>query len=145
MEHALKYRTTKLIYRKHTQKRKTTMTATITQNPQKRRDKLIIMAEIIDIAKTGALKTQIMYKANLSFAQLTEYLQFLTKNNLLEKFTHNGKEVYEATQKGTDFSERQLQIIDMLNGEARRNGVKSPPATLMTRAKNFQLIGFSST
>ena len=120
------------------------MTTVITQNTQKRRDKLIIMAEIVNIAKTGALKTQIMYKANLSFAQLTGYLQFLTKNNLLEKFAHNGKEIYEATQKGVDFSERQLQIIDMLNEEVCRNGVKIPPASLMTRNRTFQLIGFSS-
>ena len=117
------------------------MTTTLTQNAPKRRDKLIIMAEIIDIAKTGALKTQIMYKANLSFAQLTEYLQFLTKNNLLEKFVHNGKEIYEATQKGVNFSERQLQIIDLLN-EVHRNGVKTPPTTLVARAKRFQYIGF---
>jgi predicted transcriptional regulator len=118
------------------------MTTTLTQNAPKRRDKLIIMAEIIDIAKTGALKTQIMYKANLSFAQLTEYLQFLTKNNLLEKFVHNGKEIYEATEKGVNFSERQLQIIDLLNEEVHRNGVKTPPATLVARAKRFQYIGF---
>ncbi len=103
------------------------------------------MAEIIDIAKTGALKTQIMYKANLSFAQLTEYLKFLTKNNLLEKFSHGGKEIYEATQKGADFSERQLQIIDLLNENLHINGMKTPPATLVARGKRFQFIGFPNT
>jgi predicted transcriptional regulator len=36
----------------------------------KRRDKLSIIAEILEIAKNGTLKTQIMYRANLSFAQL---------------------------------------------------------------------------
>jgi predicted transcriptional regulator len=85
-----------------------------------------------------------MYRANLSFAQLTEYLQFLTRNNLLEKYIHNGKEIYEATQKGTDFSERQLQIIEMINAEVLKNGMKTPPATLISRAKSFQLIGFSN-
>jgi hypothetical protein len=31
---------------------------------QKRRDKLYIIAEILEIAKEGVLKTQIMYRAN---------------------------------------------------------------------------------
>ena len=37
---------------------------------RKRRDRLYILAEILAIAKNGYLKTQIMYRANLSFAQL---------------------------------------------------------------------------
>lgn len=43
------------------------------QSPSKRRDKIDIIAEITNIAKDGALKTQIMYKANLSFSQLNIY------------------------------------------------------------------------
>ena len=53
-------------------------------DPPKRRDKLYIIAEILEIAKEGILKTQIMYRANLSFTQLNEYLKFMLKINLLE-------------------------------------------------------------
>ncbi len=91
------------------------MTITLTDNTPGRRDKLTIMAEILDIAKNGALKTQIMYKANLSFSQLTEYLQFLQQNNLLQKTQNNQKVIYKATTKGLDFMERQRQIINLLN------------------------------
>jgi predicted transcriptional regulator len=50
----------------------------------KRRDKLSIISEILEIAKEGTLKTQIMYKANLSFAQLNDYLKFMVKTSLLQ-------------------------------------------------------------
>ena len=42
-----------------------------------------IMADIIEIAREGTLKTQIMYKANLSFTQLNNYVAFLLNNNLI--------------------------------------------------------------
>ncbi|TRO50536.1 DUF4364 domain-containing protein [Candidatus Bathyarchaeota archaeon] len=74
----------------------------------KRRDKLDIIAEILAIAKDGLLKTQIMYRANLSFAQLNEYLDFLNEINLLEVEKENRKKVYRTTEKG----ERYLQKYD---------------------------------
>ena len=74
----------------------------------KRRDKLDIIAEILVIAKDGLLKTQIMYRANLSFAQLNEYLDFLNEINLLEVEKENRKKVYRTTEKG----ERYLQKYD---------------------------------
>lgn len=74
----------------------------------KRRDKLGIIAEILNIAKDGLLKTQIMYRANLSFAQLNEYLDFLTGINLLVLEKENGKKVYKTTEKG----ERYIQKYD---------------------------------
>jgi predicted transcriptional regulator len=90
------------------------MTVTLVQNGSKRRDKLVIMAEIIDIAKDGALKTQIMFKANLSFHQLTSYLNLLTATNLLAKTLQDGKEVYKITAKGTDFLSRHGEMMSLL-------------------------------
>ena len=52
------------------------------------------MAEIIEIARGGTLKTQIMYRANLSFTQLNDYLSFMLNNNLITQTSHYGKEVY---------------------------------------------------
>jgi predicted transcriptional regulator len=53
-------------------------------NPaSKRRDKLYIIAEILEIAKEGTLKTQIMYRANLSFTQLNDYLKIYVKNKIV--------------------------------------------------------------
>ena len=49
---------------------------------RKRRDHLDIIAEMLEVARDGALKTKIMYEANLSFAQLNEYLSFLLEIGL---------------------------------------------------------------
>lgn len=102
----------------------------------KRRDKLCIIAEILEIAKDGTLKTQIMYKANLSFAQLNEYLKFMLKISLLERVKNRGKDVYIATEKGLDFLQRQSEINELLKGEDEhpRNGAKIPPPNLLRKS-----------
>jgi predicted transcriptional regulator len=105
-----------------------------TEASVKRRDKLCIISEITEIAKNGALKTQIMYKANLSFAQLNEYLKLLIKINLLEKCADGRKEVYRATGKGIDYLQRHREIMDLLNENGNsENGVKTPPENLLRK------------
>ena len=100
----------------------------------KRRDKLSIIAEILDISKEGTLKTQIMYKANLSFAQLNDYLKFMLKTSLLIKFRANGKDVYTATDKGVDFLQRHFELTELLKEEENgKNGVKIPPQNLFKK------------
>ena len=83
----------------------------------KRRDRLHILAEILSIAKDGSLKTKIMYKANLSFAQLNEYLSFLLKMNLLQANTDKGKKVYQTTVKGAKYLESYRELSALLNGD----------------------------
>jgi predicted transcriptional regulator len=106
-------------------------------NPSaKRRDKLYIIAEILEIAKDGTLKTQVMYRANLSFTQLNEYLGFMLKISLLEKVDINNKDVYRATDKGVDFMQRYREINELLKTEEETNGknnVKIPPQHLLKR------------
>jgi predicted transcriptional regulator len=116
------------------------MTLTLAENTLKRRDKLVIMAEIMDISRNGALKTQIMYKANLSFSQLNEYLKLLAHTSLLEKFACNGKDVYKATSKGMDFLERQRQIMDLLSREDEgKTTMRMPPAYLLGKAQRGKM------
>ena len=90
------------------------MTLLIIENQPKRRDRLIIIAEIINIARKGSSKTQIMFKANLSFSQLNQYLSLLLNTALLEKTALNGKFVYLPTSKGLEFLQRQQQVVDLL-------------------------------
>jgi predicted transcriptional regulator len=99
----------------------------LNENFPKRRDKLVIMTEIIGIAMKGTSKTKIMYKANLSFSQLKRYLTLLSSNNLLEKFAYDGREIYKATPKGIEFMERQQQIIDLINEEPYRRTIRPYP------------------
>ncbi len=86
-------------------------------NPaSKRRDKLYIIAEILEIAQEGILKTQLMYRANLSYSQVNGYLRFMLKNELLEK-SKGHKEIYRPTEKGLDLLQRYHEITELLRRE----------------------------
>ena len=95
-----------------------------------RRDKLSIIAEILEIAKEGTLKTQIMYEAKLSFAQLNDYLKFMLKNELLRKFRADGKDVYMATEKGIDFLQRHFELTELIAKEQNRKNKHETNAPL---------------
>jgi predicted transcriptional regulator len=90
------------------------------ENERKRRNRLYIIAEILTIAKEGSLKTQIMYRANLSFVQLNEYLSFLTKIYLLKIQKENGKRIYRTTAKGNKYLEKYKDIANLL-GDNEKN------------------------
>jgi predicted transcriptional regulator len=77
------------------------------------RDRIEIIAQILDIAKDGgAKKTKIMYTAGLSYGQLKEYLALLEHNSLL-LYNHTLK-VYKTTDKGFAFLQSYMQISRML-------------------------------
>ena len=111
------------------------MNSSIAEASSKRRDKLNIIAQILEIAKDGTLKTQIMYKANLSFAQLNDYLRFMLKINLLMKTDKNRKEIYKATEKGIDFLQRHQKISELLKSEAENSSksITAPPENLIKK------------
>lgn len=108
------------------------MTLELLNTQSKRRDKLVIITEIIGIAKNGTSKTHIMFKANLSFSQLNQYISLLLQSGLIEKVSHYNKQTYIATSKGLEFMEKQCEAIDMINenGLGSRNGVKTVPVIL---------------
>ena len=72
-------------------------------NACKRRDRLFIIADILKAARKGIPKTEVMYKAGLSFAQLTGYLSLLLRLELIEIATKNGKSFYKTTAKGNRY------------------------------------------
>lgn len=67
----------------------------------KYRNRLEIIADILNIAKDGARKTQIMYKGNLSYKLLTRYLREVVISGLVH-VRENAKS-YELTEKGQAF------------------------------------------
>jgi len=104
------------------------MTIALFGGKPKRREKLVIMAEIIGLAKQGSSKTRIMFKASLSFSQLNQYLSFLSQRGFLEKIPDGRRQIYKATPRGQEFMERQRQVIDLLNEDVTgKNGLKMPP------------------
>ena len=91
-----------------------------------------IMAAILKITKEGILKTQIMYKANLSFTQLNDYLKFMLNNNLINQTNIEGKEVYVVTEKGIDFLQRHNELTKLLKTCSNGNKGTIPPHHLKT-------------
>jgi predicted transcriptional regulator len=79
-----------------------------------RRDRLNIMAEILEVATGSKMKTQIMYMVNLSFSQLKEYLSYLTERGFLRVRVENGKKFYETTAKGTLYIENYREMSNFL-------------------------------
>ena len=94
---------------------------------RKRRDRLYIIAEILDISKDGVLKTQIMYKANLSFSQLNDYLKFLVNLNFLEAKEIDGRIIYKTTEKGLRYLDNYKEILQLLKNT--KNDVKKLPVS----------------
>lgn len=95
------------------------------ENPRRRRDRLYIMAEILEVAIDGALKTQMMYRANLSFAQLNEYLKLLLEIKLLEIPGSTERKIYKTTSKGMRYLQSYREINDLLKKEHGHNS--GPP------------------
>jgi len=86
-------------------------------HPSRRRDRLCIMAEILETAKDRALKTQIMYKADLNFTQTNDHLRFMLTINLLKKARQNDRNTYKATKKGLIFLQRYRELAKLLRTE----------------------------
>ena len=79
---------------------------TVSEGGSSHRGRLDIIADILSSAIGGVRKTSIMYKCNLSFKQLENYMGFLLKKNLLRMFTRReSKEshFFETTKQGMDF------------------------------------------
>lgn len=71
----------------------------------KNRSRLEIVASIITAARGGSRKTHIMYKVNISHAQLQHYLDFLEIYGLVRSIkSRSGKAfLFEATERGMEF------------------------------------------
>ena len=79
-----------------------------------RRDRLKIFKEILEAAKGSKNKTRIMYKANLSFSQVNNYLSFLTEMRFLRVREENKKKLYETTTKGNSYIENYTEMANLL-------------------------------
>ena len=74
-----------------------------------RRSSMEVIADILRLGEAG--KTEIMYSANMSFAQLQKYLKFLLELRLIDKVTvGNPMVTYRVTKKGL----RLLRSIDSI-------------------------------
>ncbi len=77
---------------------------------------------ILEVANGDAIKTRIMYKAFLSYAQLKEYLAVLIENNLLEYL--EGSQSYKTTEKGFNFLKMHNEIGELLQTPIRESRIQ---------------------
>ena len=72
-----------------------------------RRNDLDICADILNVAQSGARKTQIVYQANLNFKIVKRYLERLTNGGMLKSEDSR----FYTTEKGGDFLENYRALI----------------------------------
>jgi predicted transcriptional regulator len=91
----------------------------------KNRNRMEIVANLLTIAKTGALKTHLMYRANLSYLMVTEYLNFLRRSDLIKETIdpEGTTKLFRTTDKGLKY----LEVYDSLQAIV---GLESPRAEL---------------
>jgi predicted transcriptional regulator len=87
------------------------------ENKRKQRSRYYIIAEILNQAKDGILKTQLMYKVNLSYTQLNKYLSFIIRKELLSIHKKNGNRIYQITAKGKQYLDNYKEILNFLRSK----------------------------
>ncbi len=87
----------------------------------KNRDRLCIVAAILEAANSGASKTRIMFSANLSFSLLEKYLDITIKAGFIEVseskyvLTENGRgflREYKHIQSRYDNAQKMLDLLE---------------------------------
>jgi predicted transcriptional regulator len=81
----------------------------------KRRDRHDIVAEILETARGGTIKTHVMYKARLSYGQISEYIPMLLEKGFLENVTVMKHQQLTRLLKTTEKGEKLLENLRSLN------------------------------
>ncbi|MDH5695722.1 MAG: winged helix-turn-helix domain-containing protein [Dehalococcoidia bacterium] len=67
----------------------------------RRRSNIEIIADMLRVGENGAGKTEIMYSANMSYAQIQKYLGFLMSRGFIDKVeVGNPVVTYQVTDRG---------------------------------------------
>jgi predicted transcriptional regulator len=85
------------------------------------RNRIDIIAQLLDAASSPSTKTKMMYKAMLSYEQLKEYLVMLTENGLIGY--DNPTRKFRTTTKGYQFMKRYEDLTKLI----------APLATIMAK------------
>jgi len=92
----------------------------------RRRSNIEIIADMLRVGENGAGKTEIMYSANMSYAQIQKYLGFLLSHGFINRVkVGNPAVTYQVTDKGGELLRNINYIIEVLefrNGNNGNNG-----------------------
>jgi len=88
-----------------------------------RRSNIEIIADMLKVGENGAGKTEIMYSANMSYAQIQKYLGFLLSHGFINKVkVGNPVVTYQVTDKGGELLKNINCIIEVLEFRNGNNG-----------------------
>jgi predicted transcriptional regulator len=86
----------------------------------RRRSNIEIIADMLRVGENGAGKTEIIYSANMSYAQIQKYLGFLVSHGFVSKVhVGNPAVTYKVTEKGGDLLRNIdgiMEILEFQNG-----------------------------
>jgi predicted transcriptional regulator len=92
----------------------------------KRRSNIEIIADMLRVGENGAGKTEIMYSANMSYAQLQKYLGFMLSHGFISKVkVGNPSVTYQVTNKGGELLKNInyiMEVLEFSNGHNGHNG-----------------------
>jgi len=77
-----------------------------------KRDRVEIIADILDLCSKPKTKTQVMYGTNLSWKMLQNYLSELQSREFLENQSTSKK--YVATKRGLEFIKKWRALQELL-------------------------------
>ena len=89
-----------------------------------RRGSLDIIAEILDAAASGAVKTRIMNRAHLNFEQFNMYAKWLLNAKLLRVNEFSGKTLYRTTEKGKFLLQKFSEIKSIVKNPGNERNVE---------------------
>ena len=88
---------------------------------KRERDRIALVAEILEMARDGVLKSNIMWRAGLSYDMLNGYLGLMTNSKLLDKVLRKNRIVFKATNRGMKFLHHCHEIMELLEAEDGRH------------------------
>jgi predicted transcriptional regulator len=81
---------------------------------------------MLKVGENGAGKTEIMYSANMSYAQIQKYLGFLLSHEFINRVeVGNPVVTYQVTDKGEELLKNIdgiMEILEFRNGNGNGNG-----------------------
>jgi len=81
----------------------------------KKRSDLEISANVLEIAREGAKKSHIVYKANLNFKVVNTYLDHLQKSGLIT-YPSDNHTLFKTTVKGLEYLHQYTELASTFNG-----------------------------
>jgi predicted transcriptional regulator len=88
---------------------------------ESKRDRVAIIAEILEMARDGEFKSNIMWKAGLSYLMLNGYLKLMTASGLLYESALNNKIIFKTSKRGLKFLYHCSEIMYILKSDDAEN------------------------